>query len=104
MTTRQEGKSLIPCAEASGAVVFAAVLQGASASWGRARTEAAVLVQASFVLPVLIQVPGGRPQQVKALPAHWQGCKLRMLSFAWLVSAMRVRQCEAVLKVVLAQW
>ncbi len=59
--------------------------QGAGAPRSRTGTEAAVLVMPPFIFPVPLQVPGRRPQQVKALPAHWQAAELGMLLLAWLI-------------------
>lgn len=79
--------SSIPGAEALVAGRLAAVHEGAAATRGRASTEAAVLVTATLILPVSFQMPGGCPQQVKALPAHWQASKLRMPPLALLIPA-----------------
>ena len=59
--------------------------QGAGTPRSRTSTEAAVLVMPPFILPVPLQVPGRCPQQVKALPAHWQAAELGMLLLAWLI-------------------
>ncbi len=71
---------------------------------------------ASFIFPVPLQVPGCRPQQVKALPADWQAAclahscehtamlfcetwagnelasELRLLFLAWLIP-VSTQQC-----------
>lgn len=82
----------IPCAEAPAAATVAAGHKGTSSSGCRASTTAAVLVIASLVMPVLLEMPGSGPQQVKALSTHWQAGKLWMLALAGLIPAGSTQQ------------
>ena len=76
-----------PGAEALHAALLGAVYEGAGAPGGRASTEAAVLVLPALPLPVSLQMPGCRSQQVEALPADRQAVELWVLPLPWLIPA-----------------